>query len=121
MATILVANGGGALSEPLRELFAPDNTSASLCGSKTDAEIVEETGRLNPALVILDMMMDPENLSRLTKHMRKLVPQVVIFMLAEHYDFDVEQLAFSCGVNAVFSRDEDPIALLANAQAACGN
>src|ERR1041384_835328 len=116
MATILVANGGGILSEPLKELLAPENTSTSVCRSGTDEGIVEEAGRLHPELVILDLMMDPGKLSRLTRHMRELIPKVVIFLMADRCDFDAERLAISCGVNAVFSRDEDPNALLANAQ-----
>lgn len=119
MAKILVVGNGGSFGDSLNELFRPGNTSRFLPATKSHQEIAQEAARLRPDLIILESAPPGPNLSVLTSRIRQIVPDAVIFLMADTNDFLLERQAISAGVTAVFARDDGYSSLLANAKAVC--
>lgn len=78
--------------------------------------MVEEAIEVDPALVLLEVEADSENLA-LAEAFKLLIPQLPIFLIAER-TWEFEKAALSIGVDAVFGKDEDFGLVIENVKAA---
>ena len=52
--------------------------------------------------------------------LKLILPEVPLFLVAEHHDLETEKEALSHGIDAVFEKDHDFSSLVKNARAVCG-
>ena len=71
-------------------------------------------------LAVLDFSLPDTSGFELAQKLRGVGPELQVFILATDYSVDIERIAQSFGITAVFSKLDDLATLVANARAACG-
>ncbi len=120
MPTVLIVDGDDAFRRQLRTLFERGGCFAPCVEAANGAEALDMAKRLLPELAVLDFSLPDTSGFELAQELRAVGPELQIFMLATDYSVDIERIAQSFGITAVFSKLDDLAALVANARAACG-
>jgi CheY-like chemotaxis protein len=80
-----------------------------------DLDAIAKAEVSRPDLIILDLCMPEMNGFEAATILHKTMPQVPLFMVTSHHSRDVESQAASVGIRAVFSKQTDINALVAQA------
>jgi len=120
ISTVLIVDDDDSFRPALRSLFEQSPCFDDCIEARSGAEAIEKSSQLLPKLAILDFSLPDMNGLQLAHELRKIVPQLPIFMLTAEGDFHAEREALSRGINAVFSKLEALETLVANARAVCG-
>ena len=120
MPTVLIVDGDDAFRRQLRTLFERGGGFNPCVEAANGAEALDMAKRLLPELAVLDFSLPDTSGFELALKLRADRPELQIFILATDYSVDIERIAQSFGITAVFSRPDDLATLVANARAACG-
>jgi hypothetical protein len=113
---VLCACQDATYCDKLLVSFEP-HTEFQLCLTTIEGfAVVEEAIEVDPALVLLEVEADSENLA-IAEAIKLLIPQLPIFLIAER-TLEFEKAALSIGVDAVFGKDEDFGLVIENVKAA---
>jgi two-component system, OmpR family, response regulator len=118
--TVLIVDDDDAFRKQLRSLFVRDSGFEACVEAQNAAEALSKATRLSPALAVLNFSLPDMNGLELAQRLRANASELPIFMLTTDYNLDVEKLALSCAITAVFSKLDDLAMLVPNARAACG-
>jgi DNA-binding NarL/FixJ family response regulator len=92
-----------------------------ICGEgRNSLKAVKEALRLQPDLVIVEMEIANKNDFELAESIKRALPKVPLFLVTQGRDYRIERRALSRGVDAVFEKADDVIALRLNARAVAG-
>jgi CheY-like chemotaxis protein len=83
-------------------------------------EAIAKAKRLSPNLVIVDASMPAMNGLQLASRLKAMRLELPIFLFTADYNSYIEKEALSCGVTAVFAKDDDLTTVVANARVVCG-
>jgi two-component system, OmpR family, response regulator MprA len=113
MPTVLIVDDCLAVRKTLRSLLETE-LSPVLCIEATNGlDAIAKAEVSCPDLIILDLCMPKMNGFEAAAVLQKTMPQVPLFMFTSHESRDVESEAGSAGIRAVFSKQTDINALLA--------
>ena len=118
--TVLIVDGDDAFRKQLRTLFVGGSGFGACLEAQNAVEALNEAKRLSPNLAVLNFSLPDMNGLELAQRLRAIAPELPIFMLTTDYNLDVERLALSCSITAVFSKLDDLATLVPNARAVCG-
>lgn len=117
---VLIVDGDAEVHLSLHRILAGCASFTLLADAKSASQALQQAQRLHPSLVILVRTAADYRLRLFIRRLRRIVPEVPVFLLIDPYDLRTEQQAFQCEVTAVFSASEDPASVLANALDVCG-
>jgi CheY-like chemotaxis protein len=120
MSTVLIVDDDKAIRKLLHTLFDLGSGFDSCVEAEDGTEALAMTTRLLPNLVVLDLSMPGMSGMKLAENLKRITPQLPIFMLTADYTASVEKEALRSGITAVFSKLDDLATLVANARAVCG-
>jgi DNA-binding NarL/FixJ family response regulator len=119
MPSVLIVDDHVGDRGVLRHLFEAQ-TEFVVCGeAENGIEAVEKARALSPDLIVLDLSTPLINGFEAAQTLKQTAPDAPLFMLIEHYTVAAEREALSCGVCAVFAKDDDLSCLIPNALAVC--
>jgi CheY-like chemotaxis protein len=114
MSTVLIVDDYPAVRKTLRSVLEKLRSVVCIEASNgLDAIAKAEVSR--PDLIILDLGMPGMNGFEVATVLHKTMPQVPLFMFTSHDSPVVESKAASVGIRAVFSKQTDINALVAQA------
>ena len=113
MSTVLIVDAYAAVRKALRRLLETELCSVVCIEAINGLDAIAKTEASCPDLVILDLCMPKMNGFEAAAVLQKTMPQVPLFMFTSHESRDVESEAGSAGIRAVFSKQTDVNALLA--------
>ncbi len=117
--SVLIVDDHEAMRRSLRMRFeaTPEFT---VCGEAADGvEAVEKAQQLAPDLVILDFAMPVMNGLETAVTLKFMMPSVRVFLLTVHSSRELELAARDAGVDAVFSKYDNPGAMFHRARLDC--
>jgi DNA-binding NarL/FixJ family response regulator len=117
--SVLIVDDHEAMRRTLRTRFeaTPEFT---VCGEAADGvEAVEKAQQLAPDLVILDFAMPVMNGLETAVTLKFMMPSVRVFLLTVHSSRELELAARDAGVDAVFSKYDNPGAIFRRARLDC--
>ncbi len=118
--TVLIVDDDDAFRKQLRMLFVPGSGFNACAEAPNAVEALNETKRLSPNLALLSFSLPDMSGLELAQKLKVIASELPIFILTTDYNVDVEKLALSHAISAVFSKGDDLAALIPNARAACG-
>jgi DNA-binding NarL/FixJ family response regulator len=115
----LTCNDAGFCEELRRSLHSePDFI---VCGeTKNDMGALKEAMKTLPHLVVMEMEALPGDGLRIAEALKRIMPEVPLFLVTSRNDADAEKEALSRGIDAVFDKESDFAAIMTNARAICG-
>ena len=120
MRTVLVVGDDNASRKQLLTLFENGSGFDACVEAQNGVEALDKAKSLAPNLVVLDFLLPDMTGLELAEKLRASALELPILMLTTDYSMNIEKIALSCGVSAVFSKLGDLPALVANARAICG-
>jgi DNA-binding NarL/FixJ family response regulator len=115
---ILIVVDDGAFRKHLYSLFESSYGSNTCVEARSGGEAISKTKQLSPKLAIVDFSMPETNGLQVARELKEIAPELPIFLLTPDNYLDIEKEALSCGITAVFSK-QDMATLLANARSVC--
>jgi len=119
LRTVLIVGDDNTLRK-LRTLFDNGSGFDACVEAQNGVEALDKAKSLSPNLVVLDFLLPDMTGLELAEKLRASALELPILMLTTDYSMNIEKIALSCGVSAVFSKLGDLPALVANARAICG-
>jgi CheY-like chemotaxis protein len=116
LPTVLIVDDYPAVRKALRGLFEQQLYSVVCIEAINGLDAIAKAKISSPDLIILDMCMPKMNGFEAATVLQKTMPQVPLFMFTSHQSRDVESQAASAGIRAVFSKQTDINALVAQAR-----
>jgi DNA-binding NarL/FixJ family response regulator len=113
MPTVLIVDDCRAVRETLRRVLETESSSVVCMEAVNGVDAIAKAEVSCPDLIILDLCMPEMNGLEAAAVLQKTMPQVPLFLLTSHQSRDVESEAGSAGIRAVFSKQTDINALLA--------
>jgi DNA-binding NarL/FixJ family response regulator len=114
--SILIVDDHEVIRRQLRCLFS-SHAEFAVCGEAVHGvDAIEKAQQLSPDLIILDLVMPEMNGLEAASALKYMMPEVPIFLLTVHYSRELELAALSSGICAVFSKHDDPDALVRRAR-----
>jgi CheY-like chemotaxis protein len=114
MSTVLMVDDYPAIRKTLCSLL--EKLSSVVCIEASNGlDAIAKAKVFCPDLIILDLCMPEMNGFEAAAVLQKTMPQVPLFMFTSHQRRDVESQAASAGIRAVFSKQTDINALVAQA------
>src|SRR6202049_3874782 len=120
MPTVLIVSDDRAFRKQLRALFEHASGFDACVETANGVEALDESKSLLPNLVVLDFLLPNMTGLELAEKLKASTLELPILMLTTDYSVNIEKIALSCGVSAVFSKLGDLPTLVANARAVCG-
>lgn len=120
MSRVLLAGDNTASLATLRDLFETHREFSISGPVNSVADIITKAEQLQPGLIILDFVDWTTNRLDTVEELRRKLPRAQLFLLTDRHSFDMERVAVSRGIDAVFAKDEGPEPLLSNARVVCG-
>jgi DNA-binding NarL/FixJ family response regulator len=117
---VLIISDDTAFRKQLRALFDHGSGFDDCVEAQNGVEALDKAKSLSPNLVVLDFLLPDTSGLELAEKLRANILGAPILMLTTDYSMNIEKIALSCGVSAVFSKLGDLPALVANARAICG-
>ena len=96
---VLLADGHHGLRDSVRGLLETEFETVFMVA--TEASLLEGAGRLNPAVVLVDLSLSAGDLSRLLSRISARAPNAKLLLLSVHDERSVAERAFSAGADAV--------------------
>jgi DNA-binding NarL/FixJ family response regulator len=119
MPRVFLTCGDAVLCETLRSSFQAQGFV--VCGeARNGVKGIKKVMELVPDLVILEKGLFPLDGFEVAEALKLILPEVPLFLVAEHHDLETEKEALSHGIDAVFEKDHDFTSLVRNARAVCG-
>jgi len=115
MPTVLIVDDCPAVRNTLRALLETELSSVVCIEAVNGLDAIAKAELSCPDLIILDLCMPEMNGFEAALILQKTMPQVPLFMFTSHQSGDVESEAGSAGIRAVFSKQTDINALVAQA------
>jgi CheY-like chemotaxis protein len=115
MPTVLIVDDYAAVRKTLRTLLETASGSVVFIEAVNGLDAIAKAKVFCPDLIILDLCMPEMNGFEAAAVLQKTMPQVPLFMFTSHQSRDVESQAASAGIRAVFSKQTDINALVAQA------
>ena len=116
---ILIVVGDNAFRKHLHTLFESCYGFSRCVEARNGGEAIAKTKQLLPRLAIVDFSLAETNGLQVARELKEIAPELPIFLLTPDNYLDIEKEALSCGITAVFSK-QDMATLLANARSVCG-
>jgi two-component system, NarL family, response regulator EvgA len=92
-----------------------------VCGeTKNGMDALKEAMKTLPHLVVVEMEALPGDGLRIAEALKRIMPEVPLFLVTSRNDADAEKEALSRGIDAVFDKESDFAAIMTNARAICG-
>ena len=113
MPSVLIVDDCPAVRETLRSLLETELSPIVCIEAINGLDAIAKAEMSCPDLIILDLSMPEMNGFEAAAVLQKTMPQVPLFMFTSHESRDVESEAGSAGIRAVFSKQTDINALLA--------
>lgn len=121
MPNVLIVGNRADDRAVVRSLFEAQDEFV-VCGeAENGVEAVEKATELSPDLIILNVSATLVDGFEVAEIFKQTMPHVPLFLLTSHYNVVTERIALSCGICAVFAKDDDPHSLILNARAVCGD
>jgi CheY-like chemotaxis protein len=120
MPTVLIVDDDKAFREQLCALFEHDTVFEACVEARNGVEALSKIKRASPNVAILNFSLPDMDGLQLAQNLKAITPELPIFMLTTDYSLEVEKIALSYGITAVFSKLDDLATLVANARAVCG-
>lgn len=117
--TVLIVDDDNAFREQLRTLFVRGSGFDACVEARNGVEALNKT-KLSPDLAVLNFSLPDMSGLELAKKLKAIAPELPIFILTTDYNLDIEKIALSCAITAVFSKVDDLATLVTNARAVCG-
>jgi DNA-binding NarL/FixJ family response regulator len=119
MPSVLIVDDHAGDHGVLRRLFEGQSEFV-VCGeAENGIEAVRKARELSPDLIVLDLSTPLIDGFEAAQTLKQTTPDAPVFMLVEHYTAATEREALSCGICAVFAKDDDLTCLIPNARAVC--
>ena len=83
-------------------------------------DALKEAMKTLPHLVVVEMEALPGDGLRIAEALKRIMPEVPLFLVTSRNDADAEKEALSRGIDAVFDKRSDFAAIMTNARAICG-
>ena len=119
MRMVLIISDDAVFRKQLRALFDHVSGFDACEEARNGVEALDKAKSLSP-IVVLDFLLPDTSGLELAERLRANILGAPILMLTTDYSMNIEKIALSCGVSAVFSKLGDLPALVANARAICG-
>jgi two-component system, response regulator YesN len=120
MLRILIACSDALLLERIRCAFEGES-DFEVCGeAKNTVEAINGAQSLHPNLIVPDRELPPRDGFEVAEALKRVTPEVQIFLVTKDHDSQEEKEAFSHGIDAAFGRSDDINQIVMNARAACG-
>jgi chemotaxis response regulator CheB len=120
MTRVFLILGDAKLCERLRGVFQLEGDFAVSGGVRSGVEVVEKAAESIPDLILMETEVPPFAAFELADQIKRTMPMVPIFIIAERQTWQVEKEARLHGINAVFDKEDDFSSLLMNARVECG-
>jgi len=118
--TVLIVDKDDSFRPVLRELLERSGCFDFCIEASSALEAIKRAKHFLPNLAVVDFSLPEMSGLQLAQELRGIMPRLPIFMLTADRNVHVENEALSCGIDAVFSKDDDIETLPANALAVCG-
>jgi DNA-binding NarL/FixJ family response regulator len=116
---VLIVDADDAFRKQLGTLFARGSGFDARVEARNAVEALNEVKRQSPNLAILNFSLPDMSGLELAQKLRAIAPELPIFILTTDYNVDIERLALSRAITAVFSKLDDLATLIPNARAVC--
>jgi DNA-binding NarL/FixJ family response regulator len=116
---VLIVDADDAFRKQLGTLFARGSGFDARVEARNAVEALNEVNRQSPNLAILNFSLPDMSGLELAQKLRAIAPELPIFILTTDYNVDIERLALSRAITAVFSKLDDLATLIPNARAVC--
>jgi DNA-binding NarL/FixJ family response regulator len=120
MPRVLIAFTYPRFFEQLRKAFESERDFAVFGDAKNGVEAITRWLKLYPNLVILQTELPLESVFEAAKALKRVLPEIPLFLITEKYDAREEKEALSHGIDAVFEKNDEFKSIVMNARAACG-
>jgi DNA-binding NarL/FixJ family response regulator len=120
LSTVLIVDDHAGVRRALSDLLETEVGSVVCIEAANGFDAIAKAKISCPDLIILDLCMPEMNGFEAATVLQKTMPQVPVFLFTSHHNRDIESQAASAGIRAVFSKQTDINALVAQASELLG-
>ena len=113
---VLIVDDDAIVRSLVRRLFQSYPEFEVLGEAVDGQDAIEQAERLNPDLIILDLVMPVMNGLQAAPELRKILPDAALILFTHHNGHPVELLAKDAGIHAVVPKSQASSRLIAQAQ-----
>jgi len=119
LPSVLIVDDHAAVRAQIRAAFENYSRFVVCDEAENGAEAIAKAVVLKPDLIILDLSMPLMNGLEAAATLRKLLPNVLLFLLTAHNGRATEEAALQAGVHKVFYKHQDLTLLIEHARVVC--
>jgi len=119
LPSVLIVDDHAAVRAQIRAAFENYSRFVVCDEAENGAEAIAKAVVLKPDLIILDLSMPLMNGLEAAASLRKLLPNVLLFLLTAHNGRATEEAALQAGVHKVFYKHQDLTLLIEHARVVC--